>query len=209
MKKLLYLLAFILTLSSVAQAQVGVRVAVDDEGTPIYLMPEVKIRALGTSKRDQRRFAKQEAKFNKLRYNVIKVLPYANEASRNLNVINAELANIPTDEGKDAYLNSREHFLFGRYEDEIKNLTIQQGKVLVALIDRQTGSTAYSLISDYKSKTAGFFWSGIGKIFGYDLKKEYDPEEEFAIEVIVRSILAGVNPTYYDYLEVRTNASSN
>jgi hypothetical protein len=128
-------------------------------------------------------------------------LPYANEAARNLKIIDAELAKIPTEEGKQAYIDSREHFLFGRYEDEIKKLTISQGKVLVNLIDRQTGNTTYSLITDYKSKTSAFFWNGIGRIFGYNLKKEYDPEEEFATELIVRSIENGTNPTYYDYLE--------
>ncbi|MBL0020781.1 MAG: DUF4294 domain-containing protein [Bacteroidetes bacterium] len=56
-------------------------------------------------------------------------------------------------------------------------------------------------MNDYKSKTSAFFWGGIGKIFGYDLKKEYDAEEEFAIEMIVRSIENGTNPTYYDYLK--------
>jgi Domain of unknown function (DUF4294) len=203
MKKILFAVIFLMGLGGLADAQTGIRVAVDDEGVPIYQMQEVKIRALGSSKRDQRRFAKQEQKFNKLRYNVIKVLPYANECARNVKIINAELQRIPTDAGKEAYLDSREHFLFGRYENEIKNLTISQGKVLVSLVDRQSGSTTYSLINDYKSKTAGFFWNGIGKIFGYDLKKDYDPEEEFAIEMIVRSIENGSNPTYYDYLEAR------
>jgi hypothetical protein len=205
MKKTIFSLIILLGLTSLAgYAQPGIRVAVDEEGVPIYQMEEVKIRALGSSKRDQRRFAKQEQKFNKLRYNVIKVLPYANECARNIRLINAELERIPTEEGKEAYLSSREHFLFGRYEEEIKNLTISQGKVLVSLIDRQSGSTTYSLINDYKSKTSAFFWQGIGKIFGYDLKKEYDPEEEFAIEIIVRSIENGTNPTYYDYLEARS-----
>lgn len=204
MKRKLFSLIILLGLMSLAaEAQVGIRVAVDDEGVPIYQMEEVKIRALGTSKRDQRRFAKQEQKFNKLRYNVMKVLPYANECARNIKIINAEMARIPTEEGKQAYLDSREHFLFGRYEGEIRNLTMSQGKVLVSLIDRQSGNTTYSLINDYKSKTSAFFWNGIGKIFGYDLKKEYDPEEEFAIEIITRSIENGTNLTYYDYLEAR------
>ena len=201
MKKYIFGLFFCLFCGSVAVAQTGIWVAVDEEGTPIYNMPEVKIRALSGKKRDQRRFAQQEKKFNKLRYHILKVLPYANEAARNLKLIDAELANIPTEEGKQAFLDSREHFLFGRYEDEIKKLTMSQGKVLVNLIDRQTGNTTYSLITDYKSKTSAFFWNGIGRLFGYNLKKEYDPEEEYATELIVRSIENGTNVTYYDYLE--------
>jgi hypothetical protein len=205
MKKF-FVLVLILFALVPARAQGLVLVAVDGEGVPVFMMEEVSIRAKRSGKRDQRKQENQMKKFNKLRYNVLKTLPYANEASRNLKVINAELARIPSEEGKEAYMESRENFLFGRYEKEVRDLTISQGKVLVKLIDRQTGSTTYSLISDYKNKTSAFFWNGIGKIFGYDLKQEYDPEEEFAIEVIVRSIENGQNPTYYDYLEARNAA---
>ncbi len=201
MKKYIFSLLVMMLFGGLAEAQVGVRVAIDDNGIPIYKMQEVKIRALSGKKRDRRRFARQEKKFNKLRYHILKVLPYANEAARNLKLIDAELSKIPTEEGKEAFMNSREHFLFGRYEDEIKKLTMSQGKVLINLIDRQTGNTTYSLITDYKSKTSAFFWNGIGRIFGYNLKKEYNPEDEFATELIVRSIENGTNPTYYDYLE--------
>ena len=205
MKKF-FVLVLILFALVPARAQGLVLVAVDGEGVPVFMMEEVSIRAKRSGKRDQRKQENQMKKFNKLRYNVLKTLPYANEAARNLKVINAELARIPSEEGKEAYMESRENFLFGRYEKEVRDLTISQGKVLVKLIDRQTGSTTYSLISDYKNKTSAFFWNGIGKIFGYDLKQEYDPEEEFAIEVIVRSIENGQNPTYYDYLEARNAA---
>lgn len=205
MKKF-FVLVLILFALVTARAQGLVLVAVDGEGVPVFMMEEVSIRAKRSGKRDQRKQENQMKKFNKLRYNVLKTLPYANEAARNLKVINAELARIPSEEGKEAYMESRENFLFGRYEKEVRDLTISQGKVLVKLIDRQTGSTTYSLISDYKNKTSAFFWNGIGKIFGYDLKQEYDPEEEFAIEVIVRSIENGQNPTYYDYLEARNAA---
>lgn len=205
MKYLILLFVFFYVGFSAVEAQ-GILVAVDAEGIPVYQMEEVQIRAKRSSRRDSRRMENQMKKFNKLRYNILKTLPYANEAGRNLKIINAEMARIPTQEGKDAYMESRENFLFGRYEKEVRDLTISQGKVLVKLIDRQTGSTTYSLIRDYKSGTSAFFWNGIGKIFGYDLKEEYDPEEDFAIEVIVRSIEAGQNITYYDYLEIRNQA---
>ncbi|MEM0997458.1 MAG: DUF4294 domain-containing protein [Bacteroidota bacterium] len=203
MKKAILLMTMILGLSSFALAQRGVRVAVDENGVPIYRLEAVVISARPSRKRDRRRTQKQIRKFNKLRYNILKVLPYANEAARNLKIIEAEMANIPSEDGKEAYLKSRESFLFGQYEKDIRNLTISQGKVLVKLIDRQTGNNAYSLISDYKSRTAAFFWQGVGRLFGYNLKNEYDPEDEFAMEVILQSIEKGVNPTYYDYVEAR------
>ena len=206
MKKALIILIMLLGGATFAHAQFGVRVAVDENGVPIYRLEEVKIRAKRAKRRDRRRHEKQLRKFNKLRYNIIKVWPYANEAANNLKIIEAELANIPTEEGKEAYLDSRESFLFGKYEKDIRNLTVSQGHVLVKLIDRQTGNSAHTLIRDYKSKTAAFFWQGVGRIFGYNLKENYDAEEEFAMEVIIQSIQNGTNPTYYDYVEARNAA---
>lgn len=198
--------AFVMGLSGVASAQTGVKVGVDKDGVPIFRVEEVTITAKRSKRRIRNRAQRQKKKFNKLRYNILKALPYANEAARNLKVINAELAMIPSEEGKEAYMESRESFLFGQYEDDVKKLTISQGKVLVKLIDRQTGDNAYSLIRDYKSKTSAFFWQGVGRLFGYNLKTDYDPEEDFAMEVILKSIESGKNPTYYDYLEARNNA---
>lgn len=205
MKRILLLLALV-SGTLMLRAQNLQLIGVDGEGVPVFQMDEVQIRAKRSGKKDQRKMENQMKKFNKLRYNVLKVLPYAKEAARNLKVIEAELARIPSEEGKEAYLDSRENFLFGRYEQEVRDLTMSQGKVLVKLIDRQTGSTTYSLVRDYRSKTSAFFWNGIGKMFGYDLKEEYNPEEEFAIEMIVVSIENGQNPTYYDYLEARNAA---
>lgn len=207
MKKLTIIFAFLMGVAGFASGQtVGIKVAVDREGVPIFKLEDVVISAKRPTGRQSRRNERQVKKFNKLRYNILKTLPYANEAARNLSIINAELANIPTEEGRDAYLDSREDALFGRYEKEVRNLTISQGKILVKLIDRQTGNNAYSLIRDYKSKTSAFFWQGIGRLFGYNLKQEYDEEEEFAMEVIIRSIENGTNPTYYDYLEAKNAA---
>lgn len=208
MKKLMLIMALVLgaQMLTLAQSPGGIKVAVDRQGVPIFVMEDVVISARPSKRRAKNRHARQVKKFNRLRYNILKTLPYANEAARNLRIIDAELARIPTEEGKKAYMDSKENSLFGRYEEDIKKLTISQGKVLVKLIDRQTGNTAYSLIRDYKSKTSAFFWQGIGRLFGYNLKNEYDTEDEFAMEVILKSIENGTNPTYYDYIEAKKQA---
>lgn len=205
MKKKAFILAFALSLFLMGRAQSGIRVSVDSDGIPVYELSDVSITAKRAKRRDRARFQKKMRKFNKLRYNVLKVWPYANECAKNIEIIEAELQRIPEGQAQDMYLKAREKFLFGKYEKDIRNLTISQGKVLVKLIDRQSGSPTYTLIRDYKSKTSAFFWNGVGKLFGYDLKKEYDPEEEFAIEVIVNSIENGTNVTYYDYLLAKNN----
>ena len=117
MKKLTVILVFILGLGGIASAQgVGIKVAVDRNGVPIFRVDDVVISAKRPNRRQSRRKERQIKKFNKLRYNILKTLPYANEAARNLTIIEAELANIPTEEAREAYLDSKEDFLFGRYE---------------------------------------------------------------------------------------------
>jgi len=57
----------------------------------------------------------------------------------------------------------------------LRKLTISQGKILTKLVNRETGLTTHQLIKDYKSGITAFFWQTIGKKYGYDLKKAYDP----------------------------------
>ena len=62
------------------------------------------------------------------------------------------------------------------FEDAIRHMTISQGQLLVRLVDRELGKTAYAVVKDYKSTAAAGFWQGVAKLFGQDLKNRYDPE---------------------------------
>ena len=192
-----------LILSLGVQAQRPKKAFVDKDGIPVFKMDDVTITSTRVSKKRAREFQQRMKKFNKLRYNVLKVWPYAQAASENLMEINADLAKLPEEERR-SYLKTRENNLFGKYESNIRDLSFSQGKVLIKLIDRQTGDTTYRLIQDLKNGTSAFFWQAIGRLFGYNLKSEYDPKgDDFEIEVIVQSIEKGVNITYYDIYEVR------
>ena len=79
-----------------------------------------------------------------------------------------------------------------RFEKEVRKLTVSQGIILVKLIDRETGRTSYQVIKELKGNVTAFFWQGIARIFGNNLKTEYDPEgEDRVIEDIVLGIEAG------------------
>ena len=82
--------------------------------------------------------------------------------------------------------------VFGEYEDDIEDMTISQGRILIKLIDRETQNTSYTLIREYRGKFSAAFWQGIARIFGTNLKEEYDPYGEDAlIEAIIKEIDAG------------------
>ena len=80
----------------------------------------------------------------------------------------------------------------GEFEKEVKKLTISQGIILVKLIDRETGRTSYQVIKELKGGFTAFFWQGLARIFGNNLKAEYDPvDKDRVIEDIVMGIEAG------------------
>ena len=71
-------------------------------------------------------------------------------------------------------------------------MTITQGRLLIKLIDRETQNTSYELIKQYRGFLSAAFWQGIARIFGSNLKAEYDHfGEDALIELIVRDIEAG------------------
>ena len=98
---------------------------------------------------------------------------------------------------RDKYIKESEKKLFDEFEKPLKHLTITQGRILIKLIDRETGNTSYQLIKTLKGNFSAFLWQGIARLFGSSLKSEYDAEgDDKAIEAIVNAIDAGA---YADY----------
>lgn len=124
--------------------------------------------------------------------NVKKAYPYAKIAGKELKKLDEELAQLKSEAEQKEHIEKAEKEIMGRFEKQIRKLTISQGIILVKLIDRETGHTSYEVIKDLKGGFSAFFWQGIARIFGNNLKAEYDPNGEDAkIEDIVRGIEAG------------------
>jgi hypothetical protein len=131
-------------------------------------------------------------KYQRLVYNLKKVYPYAMVVRARLEEINTELEKIPDDKLRKKYLRKVEKDVFGEYEDDIRDMTITQGKLLIKLIDRETMNTSYELIRQYRGGFSAAFWQSIARIFGTNLKEEYDPYGEDAImEIILLEIESG------------------
>lgn len=131
-------------------------------------------------------------KYDRLIYNLKKTYPYAVIVRERMNEINAQLAEIPDEKERRQFLRQVENDILGEFEDDARNMTITQGRLLIKLIDRETQNTSYELIKQYRGFLSAAFWQGIARIFGTNLKAEYDPYGEDAlIELIVLDIEAG------------------
>jgi hypothetical protein len=138
--------------------------------------------------------ARQQA-YLKLRRDVIRVYPYAKLASTKLKYINDQVATMTNERQKKRFIKETERELKNQFEQELKKLTMTQGRILIKLIDRETGSTSYSLVKELRGTLQAFFWQGLARLFGENLKSEYDASgEDQMIEQIVRQIETGQLP---------------
>ncbi|MDR1860891.1 MAG: DUF4294 domain-containing protein [Bacteroidales bacterium] len=133
------------------------------------------------------------AQYNRLVAKVKKVYPYARMAAQLLQQYDSLYTAAPDDKTRKKYLKAVETQLFKEYGPQIRNLTISEGRILIKLIDRETKHTSYELIKEFKGGLQAAFWQGIARIFGNNLKDEYDPQkEDQLIEQILFFIFMGV-----------------
>jgi len=75
-----------------------------------------------------------------------------------------------------------------KFEKELKDLTIGQGKVLVKLINRETGNNCYEIIKNVKGGFSAWTWQLVARHYDYDLKEKYDPNKEWVLELALKSL---------------------
>ena len=125
-----------------------------------------------------------------LKRKVSKVYPYAKMASERLKKLNSRLDKITSKRKKKKYTRMLEKFLQNELSAELRRLTRTEGQILVKLIYRETGLTAFSLVRELRSGFKAFTYNTIAKVFKISLKEKYDPlnvrEDQF-IEDILRN----------------------
>ncbi len=125
-----------------------------------------------------------------LKRKVLKVYPYAKMASERLAKLNDRLNKIKSKRKKKKYTKMLEKFLQDELTAELKKLTRTEGQILVKLIYRETGSTAFSLVRELRNGFRAFTYNTIAKVFKISLKEEYNPlkvREDLFIEDILRN----------------------
>ncbi|MBP6456072.1 MAG: DUF4294 domain-containing protein [Chitinophagaceae bacterium] len=137
----------------------------------------------------RRNSSRQKAERDRLRYYVYKVYPYAVATSFVIHDIDSALLKIRSKDAKKFYKSRKEKELFGKYKNEIENLTINEGQVLVKLIARQTGKSCYEIIREMKSGFNARIWQTVAILFDNNLKANYEPQakdsliEKFVLEI--------------------------
>ena len=125
-----------------------------------------------------------------LKRKVLKVYPYAKMASERLAKLNDRLDKIKSKRKKKKYTKMLEKFLQEELTAELRKLTRTEGQILVKLIYRETGITAFSLVRELRNGFRAFTYNTIAKVFKISLKEEYDPlnvREDLFIEDILRN----------------------
>lgn len=156
----------------------------DGDTIPMFYLREVKVYASGML------LTAKEIKSNaKLIRNVRLMRPLALEAKKRLDVLEAEIANLPKKERK-AAIKRAEQQLKDDYKEELKRYTFSQGLVLIKLIDRETSRTAYSLVGDLRGSFRAGLYQALARLFGYNLKTKYDPKNDKKDELMERIIIS-------------------
>ena len=155
-------------------------------------MPEVEIKEVTVVARPSAAQRREYRQYERLIKNIKIVYPYALMVRLKLAHVNEYLKTIEKEKSRREYIKSVEKDVFAEYEGDMRQMTITQGRLLIKLIDRETQNTSYELIREYRGKFTAAFWQGIARIFGTNLKEEYDPYGDDAlIELIINEVDAG------------------
>lgn len=140
---------------------------------------------------------KRREEIRRLRYNVFKVYPYAVTAAYVLEQVDKETSALQKKKDRKSYLKRVEKEMNAKFKNELKDLSISQGQILVKLINRETGKDCYSVIKDLKGGLNARIYQTAAQLFDNSLKSQYDPYgKDKDIEMIVQEI---ESKNYYNY----------
>ncbi len=130
------------------------------------------------SKLSPRELEKYMKEWNRLRNAVYVTYPYARTAGALINDINKQLENVTSKKQRKAYIKTREKELKKQFGDPLSNLSVYQGKVLMKLINRQTGNNCYEIIKEYKGGVNARLYQTVAFFFGSSLKQKWDVSDQ-------------------------------
>ena len=157
---------------------------IEGDTIPWDILDEVLVISTPTFDNDEAR-----RRYYILRRKVIKVYPYAKLAAERLQTMQQRMDGIKRKSAKKKYAKRIQKYIEEEFSEELKKLTRTEGQILVKLIHRQTGKTAFDLIKELRSGWRAFWFNSTAKFFNISLKQEFDPEnkkEDYLIEDILQ-----------------------
>lgn len=134
--------------------------------------------------------------WTRLRNAVYVTYPYARVAGSTINDINAKLAAYSDKKVRKVYIKTREKELRKQFEEPLRNLSVYQGKILMKLINRQTGNNCYEIIKEYKGGLNARLYQTVAWFVGGNLKQEWDLKEN-KLDRQIESIVKEIDGTWY------------
>jgi hypothetical protein len=159
------------------------------DGDTLYFvdLPEVVVFSLPWPE-NRRQMLRQTRTINHVKI----AYPYAKLAGIKLREYEQVLMAASSDQERRKIMKQAEEELKEQFGDDLRNLTFTQGRILIKLIDRETGETSYDLVRELRGSFTAFFYQAFARIWGFNLKDNYDPEgEDELIEQIVQLIERG------------------
>lgn len=135
------------------------------ELSPVFVYPPIVFHS-----------AEEQMMYNRLVYNVKKVLPIAKEVDKIIIETYEYLETLPNKRAKDEHMKLVEKGIKKEYTPRMKRLTYSQGKLLIKLVDRECNSSSYDLVKAFLGPIRAGFYQAFAWAFGASLRKEYDPE---------------------------------
>ena len=189
-KRLLILLLSLIAICAVSFGQrrdrgIWYQTATIENGDSIAVVHILPVRKYAR-KKDMRRYAK-------LIRAVKKVYPIAQEAKREMALMEEELRRLPSKKDRELYTKGIQKMIIKKYTPVLKRMTVYEGRVLLKLIDRETEYTAFEIVKEFRGGFVAGFWQAMARLFGNNLKLEYDPDgSDKMLEQIVVYYEAGL-----------------
>jgi len=137
----------------------------------------------------------KKRQYDRFQEKVVKVYPYARAAGDIMKMYDVLCLSETDEKKRGALLDRAEVELKVQFEKDLRKMTVSEGMILIKLIDRETGSNSFILVQELKGKFNAFMWQSVARLFGHNLKNEYDADgNDVWIETIVLQIEDGSIP---------------
>jgi len=160
------------------------------------LIPYKELENVWISNLPPDKLAKYVAEWTRLRNAVYVTYPYARIAGVTINDINAHTATLNSKKDRKTYIKTREKELKAQFGDPLSNLSVYQGKILMKLINRQTGNNCYGIVKEYRGGLTARFYQTVAFFFGSNMKQDYDLNDKTDRQI--ENIVKEIDGTWYN-----------